>query len=158
MMKTPTITAIALLIGTLTPLAAQESAERKPPVGIPNNAKFFKGKWYHVFVERAGWKQARDKCMRLGGQLVSIPDAETQEFVQQIAKGLHLWLGATDEKTEGLWLWADGTEMKFTAWGKSQPDNLNRREHYLDLWDGLWNDSAQNSPLNVGFICEWKDK
>ena len=157
-MKTHTASPITLLLYTLAPLAAQQPAERRPPVGIPSEAKLFNGKWYHLFLERAGWKQARDKCTRLGGQLVVIPDATTQEFVQQLSKGLHIWLGATDEKTEGLWLWVDGTEMKFSAWGKWQPDNGNKREHYLDLWDGLWNDSAQNSPLNVGFICEWKDK
>ena len=80
----------------------------------------------------------------------------TQAFVREFAKWLHLWLDATEVKTEALWLRIDGTEKKYKDWAQWQPDNLHGRENYLDMVNGQWNDNVQISPLNVGFICEWK--
>ena len=132
---------------------------RKPPVGVPNDAAHFNGKWYRTYIEKTTWKSARDKCVQRGGQLVVIPDEPTQAFIRKFANGLQLWLGATDEKVEGLWVWVDGTEMKYTAWGRGQPSNSWGRENYLEtMRDGNWNDVIENNKEIVGYICEWKDK
>lgn len=142
----------------LSAVIAEPPATKKPPVGVPGDAQLFNGKWYRVYLERGSWKAARDKCVQHGGHLVVIPDEATQAYLRTLAKGLLLWLGATDEKVEGLWVWVDGTEMKYTAWMRGQPSNTGGKERYLQMLWGAWNDAPESQKDVVGYICEWKDK
>ena len=151
---------LVVLLGSMSSISsAQQLAPKKTPLGVPADATLFNGKWYRVYLEKTTWVKARDKCRTLGGQLVSIPDAPTQAFLAEFGKGVELWIGATDEKVEGLWVWVDGTEMKYKAWGSKQPDGR-RAQNYAALgnWAGRgWFDGPNDWPC-VGFICEWKDK
>ncbi len=157
-MKHYIVTIVAVLGALLSPLNAQTPASKEPPFGIASDATLFNGKWYRVYLEKGTWKSARQKCRTLGGQLACVPDAPTQAFLAEFAKTLELWLGATDEKVEGQWVWIDGTEMKYTAWGPKQPLRNSRVENYLGIGGHrLWFD-APNHWECVGFICEWKDK
>jgi hypothetical protein len=156
-MKNSLTIAFVVLIASIVSVFSQQSPV-KPPVGVPGDAKLFNGKWYRVYLEKGGWKAARQKCERLGGQLVVIPDEPTQVYVKNLTNNLFLWLGATDEKVEGLWRWVDGTAMTFTAWDNHQPDNMNGRQHYLrSTQTGKWDDEFENGNA-VGFICEWKQR
>jgi hypothetical protein len=149
------LVALSILAVVSTTFAADQP---KPPVGVPVHAKYFKGKWYALYLENTTWRRAQDKCRTLGGQLVCIPDAQTQAFIKELSKGLELWIGATDEKVEGLWKWVDGSEVKYEAWGQEQPRG-GKRENYMGLgWKGTaWFDAPDNWGC-VGFICEWKGK
>ena len=45
-----------------------------------------------------------------------------------------VYLGATDLETEGDWIWDFSRENMantYSAWARKQPDNTNKREHYL---------------------------
>lgn len=132
-------------------------AAPKPPVGVARDAKLFNGKWYKVIFEKVSWTTARDKCRAAGGQLVVIPDEVTWTFVKTLSPAT-LWLGATDEKIEGVWEWIDGTPMTFTAWQSWEPDNTSTKEHYLLLHKGGWCDVVKADQYSVGYICEWKAK
>ena len=35
-----------------------------------------------------------------------------------------VWLGASDNHTEGVWRWTRGTRLYYSNWEKTQPDNL----------------------------------
>jgi hypothetical protein len=145
----------ALLLGTAR---AQEAATKKPPVGVPQEARFFGGKWYHIYLERLSWRSARDKCKRLGGQLAVVPDEETNTFLRSLTGGLVVWLGATDEKVEGLWVWVDGSKMTYEGWAYGEPGNMWGREHFLLFFgkESNWHDAAEGEKAIVGYICEWK--
>ena len=161
-MRTSPVSLLLLVLIVLGPGSAhtQDATLKKPPVGIPQEAHFFAGKWYHVYLERLPWRNARDKCKRLGGQLAVVHDEATDTFLRKVAGGLELWLGASDEKVEGLWLWVDGTKMTYTAWNNKEPNNSHRREHFLKLAgkDSGWNDVPEDAKAVVGYICEWKDR
>jgi hypothetical protein len=140
---------------------AQTSPGPKPPLAAPKDAKLFNWKWYAVIHEKVSWQTARDKCARMGGQLAVVPDARTWEFIKGLTE-TRVWLGATDEKVEGEWLWVDGTRMTFKAWTPGNPDNAHAKEHYLSITaKGGWNDTMKEwdaykaTPI-VGYICEWK--
>jgi hypothetical protein len=133
----------------------------RPPLSAPKDAKLFNWKWYAVFPDKVSWQVARDKCVRLGGQLAVIPDKATWDFVKGLTT-TRVWLGATDEKLEGEWVWVDGTKMTFTAWTQNNPDNAHGQEHYLSTVpaQGAWNDVMKDwdgykSVPIVGYICEW---
>ena len=155
-MKNPLAIAVLLLVAGLVSALAQQPTP-KPPVGIPADAKHFNGKWYRVYLEQTTWPLAREKCRALGGQLAITPDEPTHAFLKDIKPDVGLWLGATDEKLEGVWQWADGSEMKFKAWAHGEPDGL-RSENYLMLFRGSWGDHSNGRPRVIGFICEWKAK
>ena len=92
-----------------------------------------------------------------------IPDQETQDFVAKLANHCELWIGATDEKKEGEWLWVDGTPATFTAWLKGEPSNqvnsARNTERFVQMRpSGGWNDSTDKNDVVVGFICEWSKK
>jgi hypothetical protein len=134
----------------------------KPPVGVPADAKHFNGKFYKVYLEKLTWTAAKEKCQRLGGQLCVVPDAATWEFVKTLTPA-SVWLGASDEKTEGVWEWVDGTAMDFKAWVPSAPNNRASSEHYLSTLtlNGMhgWNDINKQGTIGgflvAGFICQW---
>ena len=132
----------------------------KRPLGVPADAKPFNWRWYKVYLEKKSWHAARDKCKELGGQLVTVPDAATWEFVKTLNDGAKLWLGATDEEISGVWKWSDGTPVTFKAWGSGQPDNAGNSEHYMAKFGHIWADVPKTPAIgNVtisGFICEWK--
>ena len=136
---------------------AQAPVAPKRPLGVPADAKPFNGRWYKVVLEKKSWHAARDKCKDMGGRLVCVPDAVTWEFVKTLNKGPQLWIGATDEKTTGVWEWVNGDRLKFSAWSAGQPDNAGKVQHYMILNQfGMFDDVGKNSPNTVGFICEWK--
>lgn len=130
-------------------------APRKP--GVPADALPYGNRWYRVYGEKITWQNARKRCEALGGQLAVVPDEATWKFLTtSIAGNPRLWLGASDELTEGLWKWVDGTNFKFEAWNGKPADNLEKKEHYLAMWGNSWNDAANDDPEIAGFICEWR--
>ncbi|KAK3084198.1 hypothetical protein FSP39_009894, partial [Pinctada imbricata] len=68
----------------------------------------------------------------------------------------HSWIGATDEQSEGQWVWIKSQRiMTFTNWKFGEPNNLNNNENCLFLdgnSDYRWNDAPCDVRLN--FICE----
>jgi collectin sub-family member 12 len=160
-MKHPILKVLLVLLSLLAPLAvAQTPANQRPPVGIPEKARWHNGRWYHIYFAKISWKKAQEKCVKMGGHLAVIPDAATQKFISELANGLQLWLGATDEKVHKHWVWVDSTPMNFKAWAAAQPDDTDGVEHYLETFDskGRWNDGAQDDRFVVGYICEWKSR
>ncbi len=142
---------------------ARKIQEELAPVGPMAQAKWFRGKWYAVVMERVSWTAARQRCEKLGGQLAVVPDKIAWEFVRSLSTA-NLWLGATDEEKEGEWKWIDGTPFTFHRWLKGQPNNAyNGTEHYLNTWNGSWNDAPKDGQFTgrdfvAGFVCEWKDQ
>ena len=143
-------------------IAATAAAQvPKPPVGVPADAKHFNGKWYKVVPDKVPWHTAKQKAAAMRGQLAVVPDEATWDFLKNLTPA-SVWLGATDEKTEGVWEWADGTPFKFTAWWDKQPDNTSGEEHYIATWEKKWNDVPKSGAFGqykvTGYIVEWRDK
>ena len=132
--------------------------DQKRPLGVPEDARFFGGKWYKVYSGHISWHNARDKCVVLGGRLANVPDERTQAFIVGLADGKTLWLGATDEKMKGQWVWSDGSTMKFKAWNDNHPLEMRGFDYLWIIRDGRWNDAPDKDSGGVGFICEWEKK
>ena len=152
-------TILLLMLSAMLSFALPPPVAPKRPLGVPADAKPFNGRWYKVYLEKKSWHAARDKCKELGGQLVTVPDAATWEFVKTLTTGAKLWLGATDEEVAGVWKWSDGSVVTFKAWGAGQPDNAGNAEHYVAMFGHVWADVPKTPVIgNVtisGFICEW---
>jgi Lectin C-type domain len=86
------------------------------------------------------WPVARQLCQAWGGDLVEIRSAEENATLTERSQD-DAWLGATDQDSEGLFRWAGGGALDYTAWGAGQPDNyLGENCVELRAMDDAWND------------------
>ena len=50
-------------------------------------------------------------------------------------------LDLSDTQKEGEFIDSSGQKVLFTNWYKNEPDNENKNQHYVTMWDdGQWND------------------
>ncbi|MBO1047822.1 MAG: hypothetical protein HEQ10_08740 [Dolichospermum sp. DEX182a] len=114
----------------------------------------YNGKFY-LLSNAATWKEAQAQAVTLGGNLVTVNDATENQFLVNTFGGTErLWIGLTDEVTEGTFQWANGEAVTYTNWSPGQPDNANN-EDYAELnfgGAGKWNDLPNSLLLLRGII------
>lgn len=109
---------------------------------------------YAIINEKATWHVAKRICEEMGGHLATMETpAEWEGVAEMCRKGsTTAWLGATDEVTEGKWLWVTGkpVEHEFRA------DNAYDSEHHLVFWapSGAFDDNGAGA--RYPFVCEWE--
>ncbi len=103
-----------------------------------------KGSSYYKIVNGPSWTEAESNAVALGGHLVSINDAEEDNFVwENLGKTAsykggehnayeanHVFIGATDIDSKGTWKWLDGSNMSYSNWTPGEPSNTNS-ENYV---------------------------
>uniref|UniRef100_A0A8C6ST14 C-type lectin domain-containing protein n=1 Tax=Neogobius melanostomus TaxID=47308 RepID=A0A8C6ST14_9GOBI len=94
-------------------------------------------KCYHFSTTKSSWNQSRDECKEKRGYLVKIDSREEQRFLFYEVRELmnkrddsedKFWIGLTDAKKEGEWIWIDDTPLNqsLSFWFKGdkvEPDN-----------------------------------
>lgn len=139
-------------------------------------AAVFEGHSYKVVLETIDWHAAKARCKAMGGHLATVSTDAENTFITSLAKktigdftNTGVWLGATDERTEGQWEWIDGTPFTYSAWFQGQPNNGGGKgggEQYLFLLlqfrgtNGIefqgWCDQPRESKHHTAyFVCEW---
>ncbi|XP_038581184.1 C-type lectin domain family 4 member E-like [Micropterus salmoides] len=89
------------------------------------------GKCYNFSTNRSSWNNSRVECQQQGGDLVKIDSREEQTFLELKLRDKmnepedKFWIGLTDSKEEGTWLWADGSPLNtsLSFWSSIEPDN-----------------------------------
>jgi hypothetical protein len=101
----------------------------------------------YVLLTASSWTAAQSKARQLGGDLVTINDAEENAWVKAtfgaFDGGTHdLWIGLNDVAQEGLFRWASGDPSTYTNWQLNEPNNAGGAEHYGQISgaSGKWND------------------
>ncbi|XP_033107417.1 macrophage mannose receptor 1-like isoform X2 [Anneissia japonica] len=116
---------------------------------------------FHGSIEsdRFGWRDARDKCRNVGGDLVTIHDQRVNAFLTTKLKGLdyRMWIGLSDLTTNKQFRWTDGTTVDYTNWAGGEPNEAGGGEDCVELIGseyqaGLWNDNSCDK-MN-GYICQ----
>ncbi|XP_077052230.1 immune-related, lectin-like receptor 4 isoform X2 [Siphateles boraxobius] len=104
----------------------------------PKDWEYHAGKCYYFSTNTLDWNKSRDTCISDGGHLVIINSKDEQEFLMSIIKTKYkkqFWIGLTDEKKEGQWLWVDNTQLSqnIRYWSWNEPDDWkgNHREYKL---------------------------
>lgn len=143
----------------------------------------YNGHGYQLF-EKGGytWTMAKAYCDSIGGHLVSITDANEQDFIKRLINyGVQkqYWIGLYREQDNNVLTWVTGEPYSYSSsWGNL--DKTHRKdgeyENYCQIYRlpnpavpgsglGTWNDMYYDNTYpgeenyfninNVGFICEW---
>jgi parallel beta-helix repeat protein len=110
---------------------------------------------YYELVQVDGspvdWYEARDAAAakahnEMLGHLAAITDAAEEAFVVSTFPEIYLnyvWLGASDEASEGNWQWITGEAWSYTDWAAGEPNGATG-ENCLDFGDysSKWNDES----------------
>lgn len=116
-------------------------------------------KVYRFYTAGIPYALAERYCEELGGNLVKIESEEKNNVIAQKVKELNktFYIGASDEKAEGKFVWRDGSAVTYTNWSQNEPNNTADcgGENYVQMYaNGKWNDyTGQN--VDVGFIGEF---
>ncbi len=74
-------------------------------------------------------------------QLATIRNQAENDYVLSLAAGNDVWIGMTDEGSEGTWYWLSGDPMTFTNWNTGEPNSSgNAGQLYGDT--GKWDDTG----------------
>ena len=131
------------------------------PVEAPENflreADVASGRHYRLFERPMKWFDAYRFCKGAGGHLVEIESPEENAFVAALAGGAEgsAWIGLTDEKVAGEWLWVTGAECDFSAWNSGGPGG-GEAAHWAAIdpaSGGAW--GARGGEAELPFVCEW---
>ncbi|XP_022071199.1 C-type lectin domain family 11 member A isoform X1 [Acanthochromis polyacanthus] len=124
-------------------------------------------KCYLVYNSYEDYAGASRKCLERGGRMAMPRDRKEQEALAEYVKAFFqpgnwpVWLGINDLRSEGMYLFDDGTRVSYFQWRKhflsSQPDG-GRRENCVAMSsdDGDWWDHYCDRTMN--YLCEFDDR
>ena len=106
------------------------------------------------------WYNGKELCRSKNGRLAEIVNAEKMTAITKAvtSNGIThtLWIGLTDEDTEGDWVsGSTGQTAAYTNWGQGEPNNHGGNEDcaFINPSGGYkWDDSVCNN--NLYFLCE----
>ncbi|TRY97664.1 hypothetical protein DNTS_035477 [Danionella cerebrum] len=120
----------------------------------------YSGSCYLLHRVKKSWRDARETCLREGGDLISILNVEEQSFaITQLGymKIDVLWIGFNDRKTQMFFEWSDQSSVQFVAWDVGEPTHSALHPEDCVLMrgeEGKWADEICEKKF--GFICEKK--
>lgn len=111
-----------VIAATLTAMPVTKAAVLTGPVSNPAN-----GNTYYL-LESASWTASQAEAESLGGNLVTIDNANENQWVLSTFGNFdsvdrHLWIGYNDADTEGTFVWQSGEIPGFENWAPGQPDS-----------------------------------
>ncbi|HEY0135597.1 MAG TPA: CotH kinase family protein [Nannocystis sp.] len=110
---------------------------KKLPAPAVGNAAF-------CFGEKT-WADAEADCVTQKGHLIAIHSQAVQDFLSAQAfpiQDTDWWIGLSDSKNEGAFVWSNGSKVDYTSWAGGEPNNAGNEDcTNLAPWTGGdWND------------------
>jgi len=134
-----------------------------PKKTAPADSEEFNGHHYKYVPESVTWDTANMQCNRMGGHLVTIADAEENDFILDLGGASDKWIGL--RKLGDKFAWIDKSTMNYQNWGPGQPDGAKEKGKMeienagvmVGNWRGQWKDvvGSKASPNIKGYVCEW---
>ena len=116
------------------------------------------GSTYQVIEGDFSWHEAKVDAYLRGGRLAVLDNESKLNaanlYLSSLADFPHLWIGLTDEVSEGNWKWITGEPLSNTYWRASgEPSNMwtpGVAENYVVI-------TASNSTYNNALYAGWND-
>jgi len=105
----------------------------------------------YKLLDAATWADAQAAARQLGGDLVTVNDADEQAWIwSTFSPSADLfWIGINDEDRDGVFTWASGERVGYTNWSAGEPnDSYAAGEYHGTMWGeqaGAWNDLGPTS-------------
>jgi hypothetical protein len=109
----------------------------------------------YKFFDEATYKDARDNCTRLGGYIAMPKTKQESKFLNKLSVRTSIYIGLTDKKKEGTFVWDDGTSPTYTNWKKGQPADDHEKEDCV-LMNKISKWISWKCWLKKRYICERK--
>ena len=107
------------------------------------------------------WDDARKYCQLNVpyniGDLAAVPDAGTNDFLQQLIQDAYVWVGGFLDDNTTSWMWSDGTPWNYHNWYPGQPNNGDGVQTHLAFnvdSSGFWDDEFKEGEKS--FICHYR--
>ena len=108
---------------------------------------------YTFHEEAHEFLNAQYLCELEGGNLVSIHSEAENALVAILANRRSTWIGLNDMKTEGDWMYTDGTSYDYSNWRDGEPSNSGGIEDCTEiLSNGVWTDAPCTGKKT--FVCK----
>ena len=119
------LTALMLLVSA-SPFVTTSSANEVQDIEVLDTAIYPGNNHTYHLLSASSWSDAASVARSLGGFLVTIDDAEEDQwifdtFAVDNDTTRHLWIGLSDYQDEGDFRWHDGTPFTYRNWGDGQP-------------------------------------
>jgi len=101
--------------------------------------------------------QAEADAEARGGRVATIKSQEEQDEVYALTVGGTYWIGLSDATEEGVWKWADDSDLDYSNWSAGEPNDhipLGGEDHVQILPSGKWNDYPGRFSLS-GYVIEF---
>ncbi|KAI8488341.1 Collectin-11 [Branchiostoma belcheri] len=113
----------------------------------------------YKFSDYKNYTDASSDCQAAGGHLVMPKDQATKDFLSKQLRAryiMNIWIGLTDEVTEGTWMWEDGTTLGtgWNNWAQGYPNPNDHAMNCAKLYNSEWFHVGCSSTMN--YICEVK--
>ena len=146
--------------------------DRDPQPQVDNSDQLARYKWVK---DRVSWSDAQALAAAEGGYLASITSQlendliyalvsdgfdensfQTLGFAEDGGGATYVYIGASDQVTEGVFLWDSGESFEFENWGRAEPDNFNDDQDVVGLALETWPFGATTANA-FGLASQWND-
>lgn len=106
----------------------------------------------YYLLTRGTWQQAQAAAIILGGHLVTIDNAQENEWIRNnfvLPFAIQVYIGITDQTIEGQFRWISGTTVTYTNWRSGEPNNGTGEDFGVMSYTGEWNDVAGTVPVDA---------
>ncbi|MFK8185231.1 MAG: lectin-like protein [Phormidesmis sp.] len=115
-----------------------------PTIEIPEGAIAYNGSQYLRIEESLTWEAAQAQAQQLGGNLVTINNAEEEQWLKETFGDEKLWIGISDKDQEGVFTWASGEAVDYLNWAAGEPND--------------WQGTQDFGLMNFGGDRQWDDE
>ena len=142
---------------------ADAPVDARPCTGGDARGSDSAGNCFVFFATPQLYEAARASCEALPAHLAKIENQEQETLIEGL-RTVDAYLAATDQVTEGTFLWHDGTPLSYTHWRANEPNNGNGQyeEDCVVITNTLaigWDDRPciANPPAagSYAYICEY---
>ena len=123
---------------------------------------YHRGSCYKLIPQHKDYLSAVQHCKGLQSHLVEIQNQNENGFVARLSHDEDMWIGLSDRKKEGKWVWETSRKFAkkiYTRWNPGEPNNKgggNGRAHCALIWRyynlETWDD--RNCAERKYFVCE----